>query len=124
MPSDLTVPRIAATTAVSGERSPAVPARPPAAEGLRPAGSALPNPTLRLDPGLAMVVIEFRDESGAVRTSIPSQQQLDAYRAWQRSKTGPPPAAPGVEGPAPAPAAAPAVKDAETPAREDGGSPS
>lgn len=96
MPSDLTVPRVAAATAVAGERPPALPARPPVAEGGAPAGSALPNPTLRLDAGLAMVVIEFRDDSGAVRSTIPSQQQLDAYRAWERSKTGPPPrGAPG-----------------------------
>jgi hypothetical protein len=126
MPSDLTVPRIASATAVSGERPPSVPSRPPVAAEGAVAGSALPNPTLRLDAGLAMVVIEFRDESGAVRASIPSQQQLDAYRAWERSKTGPPPrgapAAPGVE--APVPESAPAVKDAETTRREDGGSPS
>jgi hypothetical protein len=123
MPSDLTVPRVAAATAVSGERPPALPARPPVADGVAPAGSALPNPTLRLDAGLAMVVIEFRDESGAVRSSIPSQQQLDAYRAWERSKTGPPPRGAPAVADAPAPDAEPAVKVSETRAREDGGSP-
>ncbi len=38
-----------------------------------PAGKSLPNPTLRLDPELAIVVIEFRDESGAVRSTIPTE---------------------------------------------------
>jgi len=52
------------------------------------AGKALPNPTLRLDPGLAIVVIEFRDGSGAVRSTIPTEQQLDAYRAWERGHVG------------------------------------
>jgi hypothetical protein len=123
MPSDLTVPRVAAATAVSGERPPALTARPQAADGVAPAGSTLPNPTLRLDAGLAMVVIEFRDESGAVRSSIPSQQQLDAYRAWERSKTGPPPRGTQAVADAPAPDAEPAVKVPETRVREDGGSP-
>jgi hypothetical protein len=123
MPSDLTVPRIASATAVSGERPPSVPSRPPVAAEGAVAGSALPNPTLRLDAGLAMVVIEFRDESGAVRSSIPSQQQLDAYRAWERSKTGPPPRGVPAVADAPARDAEPAVKVPETRAREDGGSP-
>jgi hypothetical protein len=48
----------------------------------------LPNPTLRLDPSLAIVVIEFRDEAGAVRSTIPSEQQLDAYRTWERGHVG------------------------------------
>ncbi len=94
MPSDLSVPPVgSASTAadVSRERVPVAP-EPAAPPG--PA-TAFPNPTLRLDPGLAMVVIEFRDDSGAVRSTIPTREQLDAYRSWERSQVGiPPPGAP------------------------------
>jgi len=40
-----------------------------------------PNPTLRLDAALGLVVIEFLGKTGAVTSSIPTQQQLQAYRA-------------------------------------------
>jgi hypothetical protein len=39
-----------------------------------------PNPTLRLDPALGLVVIEFVSKSGAVTSSIPSQRELTAYQ--------------------------------------------
>lgn len=39
------------------------------------------NPSLRLDAALGLVVIEFRDDGGAITSSIPSQRQLEAYRA-------------------------------------------
>jgi hypothetical protein len=39
-----------------------------------------PNPTLRLDPALGLVVIEFVSKSGAITSSIPSQRQLTAYQ--------------------------------------------
>jgi hypothetical protein len=100
MSSDLSVPRIAATAAAGEVARPhgGAPAEKPHADkpGAHPAASkALPNPTLRLDPGLAIVVIEFRDEAGAVRSSIPTEQQLDAYRAWDRTHG----ATPGGESP-------------------------
>lgn len=38
---------------------------------------------MRLDHGLGMVVIEFRDPGGEVTRSIPSQRQIDAYRSHQ-----------------------------------------
>lgn len=38
------------------------------------------NPSLRLDAGLGMVVIEFRDGSGNIASSIPTERQLEAYR--------------------------------------------
>ena len=50
-----------------------------------------PNPTLRLDPALGMVVIEFHDRSGALTTSIPSQRQLAAYQKWSLTHVGPNP---------------------------------
>ena len=43
------------------------------------------NPSLRLDPALGLVVIEFRNEAGRVTESFPNTRQLDAYRAAQRT---------------------------------------
>ena len=40
-----------------------------------------PNPRLRMDRDLGMVVIEFRDAAGRVSTSLPSERELQAYRA-------------------------------------------
>lgn len=40
-----------------------------------------PNPRLRMDRDLGMVVIEFRDAAGRVSTSLPSEKELQAYRA-------------------------------------------
>jgi hypothetical protein len=55
----------------------AAPAPPGAAE----AGPALsiPNPSLRLDASLGLVVLEFRNADGTSRT-IPSERELKAYR--------------------------------------------
>ncbi len=61
--------------------------------------TALPNPTLRLDPTLGLVVIEFHNQSGHVTTSIPGARQLDAYRT-ARKLAAPPEAVPGVHTPA------------------------
>lgn len=52
-----------------------------------PSARPLPNPSLRLDAGLGMVVLEFRDDAGAVTDTIPSQRILQAYHA----RTEPPP---------------------------------
>jgi hypothetical protein len=54
--------------------------------------SPIPNPSLRLDPVLGLVVIEFRSDTGAVARSIPSQRQLEAYQRWETSRFGPAPA--------------------------------
>jgi hypothetical protein len=51
---------------------------PRAAPAQREAPS--PSPALRVDAALNLVVIEFRDRDGAILHSIPSPQQLDAYR--------------------------------------------
>lgn len=40
-----------------------------------------PNPRLRMDWDLGMVVIEFRDTSGQVSSSLPTPRELEAYRA-------------------------------------------
>lgn len=39
-----------------------------------------PNPSFRIDAALGLVVLEFRNWNGQVSTSIPTAQQLDAYR--------------------------------------------
>ena len=59
--------------------------RPPAQAvesqaGAAPAVAAAPNPTLRLDSGLGMVVIEFRGTSGEVVASLPTPREIAAYR--------------------------------------------
>ena len=66
--------------------------RPPAGAigGDRPAGAVPPepspeigppNPRLRIDRDLGMVVIEFRDAAGRVSVSLPTPREIEAYRA-------------------------------------------
>jgi hypothetical protein len=51
-------------------------------------------------------VIEFRNASGAVTTSIPSQRQLQAYQRWDDTRLGPaPPGCTNVPASTPPPAA-------------------
>ena len=50
--------------------------------------SPIANPSLRLDPALGIVVLEFRNDAGAVTTSIPSQRQLQAYQRWAQTHSG------------------------------------
>ena len=77
-------------TQVTSPLGPATPdplrtvARPPvpAVDG-RPGAVAIiaaPNPTLRLDTGLGMVVIEFRGATGEVVASLPTPREIAAYR--------------------------------------------
>ena len=40
-----------------------------------------PNPRMRIDRDLGMVVIEFRDAAGRVNVSLPTPREIDAYRA-------------------------------------------
>jgi hypothetical protein len=94
MPNDLVVrptPPVAPVAEMSGVRD----ATPEVAAP--PADTARPNPSLHLDGALGMVIIEFRSESGAVTTSIPTERQLEAYRMWERtgSDGAPPPGRPG-----------------------------
>jgi hypothetical protein len=51
------------------------------------------NPSLRLDPSLGLVVIEFRNDAGTVTRSIPNQRQIEAYRLHEEAvpKAGAPP---------------------------------
>ncbi|MDE2005434.1 MAG: hypothetical protein KGI51_02610 [Rhodospirillales bacterium] len=43
---------------------------------------------MRLDAGLGLVVLEFHGASGAVTSTIPSAQQIAAYRRWQEASLG------------------------------------
>ena len=99
MASDLSVPKVGATAAavepgrvrVAGQPPRlATVSAPPADTGAEP-GKPMANPTLRLDPSLALVVIEFRDGAGQVRETIPTEAQLEAYRASQRTSNAPVP---------------------------------
>ncbi|WP_043362823.1 hypothetical protein [Belnapia sp. F-4-1] len=49
-----------------------------------PRPMAQPNPSMRIDPSLGIVVMEFRDRSGAIAATLPTQRELDAYRSAQR----------------------------------------
>lgn len=51
-----------------------------------PAAPRLPNPAMRLDPALGIVVLEFRDRQGAPRT-IPNERELRAYRTAAQTST-------------------------------------
>jgi hypothetical protein len=82
----------------------------PAGDG---AQGAPPNPTIRVDPMLGLVVLEFRGQRGEVR-SIPTERELDAYRAAARG-AGPVGAA------RPDPQAPPAAPDAPEASPDPGG---
>ncbi|MCW3476510.1 hypothetical protein [Limobrevibacterium gyesilva] len=58
------------------------------------ADAAKPNPSLRIDPALGLVVIEFRDTDGRVANSIPTEHQLEAYRSHAATQAHPTPASP------------------------------
>jgi hypothetical protein len=69
--------------------------QPPVAE--QPVSApAIANPSLRLDPALGLVVLQFHSDTGAPTTSIPSERQLEAYQRWTQTRIGTPPAGMGV----------------------------
>ncbi len=93
MSSDLSVQAVAvARMGNDGASDPKVAASesPPQAEPT-PLPSPIINPTLRLEPALGLVVIEFRNDSGTITTSIPSQRQIEAYQRWEATRIGPTP---------------------------------
>lgn len=49
------------------------------------AATAVPNPALRMDAELGLVVLEFRDARGELAASIPTKRELDAYRRAARA---------------------------------------
>lgn len=61
--------------------------------GLVAPGVPMLNPRMRIETELNLVVLEFRDDAGEVRRSIPSPQEMDAYRlAAREAEEEPPPA--------------------------------
>jgi hypothetical protein len=40
-----------------------------------------PNPSLRIEPALGVVILEVRDAEGEVVRSVPTERELRAYRA-------------------------------------------
>lgn len=51
----------------------------------------MPDPRIRADEALGLVVIELRDRAGAVTRTLPSAQQMAAYRHWLETGAGPDP---------------------------------
>jgi hypothetical protein len=90
MPNELTIPAVQAAAMTPEPARPQVKASP---RSDAPAATPRPylNPSLRLDAALGLVVIEFRDETGKLTSTIPSQRQIDAYRAHQDAGPGPEP---------------------------------
>src|SRR4051812_3186545 len=94
MPNDLTIRPISAVRAAGGSAEDPRAAVPfPPETVANPAGSRTPivNPSLRLDPALGLIVIEFRNRAGVITTSVPSEQQLQAYQRWDVTHFGPTP---------------------------------
>jgi hypothetical protein len=78
MPSDLSIGAVAAEPAF--RQTEAVSSQAATSATVAPITPGVPNPTLRLDPALGLVVIEFLGKGGAVTTSIPTQRELAAYQ--------------------------------------------
>lgn len=49
-----------------------------------------PNPSLRIDPVLNILVVEFRGHDGSVTRTAPTEQELRDYRAAQMRGEGTP----------------------------------
>jgi hypothetical protein len=91
MSNDFMVQPVAAVRSASdavGETRVAT-AQPPSQPDHGANPSPIPNPSLRLDPALGLVVIEFRNNAGVVSRSIPSQRELAAYQKWAMTHAGP-----------------------------------
>jgi hypothetical protein len=75
------VPTIASASPLPADHAAAVPAvTPPSPVRAHATTPAAPTWRLRLDAALGLEVVEFRDASGALLSSIPDQRQLAAYR--------------------------------------------
>jgi hypothetical protein len=92
MPNDLSIPAVAQPNPGSSAAAPSKPAVAAApVEQTTPTATDAPNPTLALNAALGLVVIEFRNSTGAVVSSIPTTRQIQAYQAWQDTGIGRPP---------------------------------
>ena len=80
MPNDLVLRAVSTADAIrAAPRGPGAATVPDAATAI--ATPATPNPRLRLDGSLGMVVLEFRGADGEVSNTIPSRRAIAAYRA-------------------------------------------
>jgi len=84
-----------AATVSPVEQSAHTAAQTPTSTAIAPTGAptvkasiSYPNPSLRLDYQLGLVVIEFRDASGQITRTIPNAQQLAAYQQWSETGAG------------------------------------
>lgn len=74
---------ITPTAAPTALNRPALRPPPDQAPGPAAAPARGPNPSLRLDPTLNLVVLEFRGPGGEVVRSTPTPEELRAYRTAQ-----------------------------------------
>jgi len=83
----MTIPAI---QAIATNADPPPPRSPASKRSEAPPAAPSPyvNPTLRLDAELGLVVMEFRDDSGSLTATIPSERQIEAYRAHQEPSPG------------------------------------
>ncbi len=81
-------PAPSAASRAGGGQAPSGPAGA-AAEAAAPA-SAAPNPRLRMDPELGLVVLEFRSLGGEAAATLPTSRELEAYRRAVRAGALPP----------------------------------
>jgi hypothetical protein len=88
MSSDLSIGAVASGPAI--RTTEAAPAEPTSAAGAGTASPGTPNPTLRLDPALGLVVIEFLSKAGTITSSIPTQRELTAYQEGTAQPPGTP----------------------------------
>lgn len=97
MPSDLSVKAVGPV--LGSSENPAQPKpetfTPPATAPPTAPAAIVANPTLRFDVATGLVVIEFRDQTGTITTSIPTLRQLEAYRQWGQTSPGDAPGAAG-----------------------------
>ncbi len=83
---------IQATANARATRATAQPAPAAApAQDAAPARPSVPllNPRMRIEPSLNLVVLEFRDAEGTLARSIPSPQEIDAYRSGLQDDAAP-----------------------------------
>ncbi|WP_149536003.1 hypothetical protein [Siccirubricoccus phaeus] len=84
---------------------------------------ATPNPAMKLDPRLGLVVLQFRDDQGQVTATLPTERELAAYRnAGKRPAASPAPPGSGGAGTAalPGPAQVAAAASPGGPAAASG----
>jgi hypothetical protein len=86
MPSDLTIHPTASAAAAAQPEPPNTKDLPVGA-ALTPAMAVMP--TLTVNPETGIVVIDFRNEAGEIVSSIPTAEQLSAYREATSSPPSP-----------------------------------